>query len=261
MKNIIYLTLFVAILIPAKSSFAQQPCGVVVGAGPIGVGVMVPCPPPPPPPPPQRVIVVRRHHDNVPPQEPKVATTVPVPGDLNNLDITDVNRWTVGIMFDSTSSDEGGLAGSMVFGRFLFLENLSFELGFASLSSCTNCNSLAHRKDSRVHFSTNWYWNRIKHSGFNPFLKAGFIFSNITMYNDSDASSYTSAVSGVEIGGGIEWRIIPWLSLEVQGTFMSNEQSPDDTDDYGTIDSHLRNGIAPVNASGFNFRFGINVNF
>ncbi|MBU1221340.1 hypothetical protein KKF34_02550 [Myxococcota bacterium] len=255
MKTLLIVSTLFSLFFSTNAS-AQQPCGTIVtGHGPIGVAVSVPCPPPPP-----RVVIVRRR----PVRryiDPAPAPAPVAPVDVSGLDITDVNRWTVGIMFDSTSSDKGGLAGSMVFGRFLFLENLSFELGFAGLTSCTNCNELASRKDSRVHTSVNWYWDRIKHSGFNPFLKGGFVFSNITMYNDVNGSSATTSVTAVELGGGLEWRIIPWLSLEIQATLMTNNNATDKTDDYAPINDAHTKGIPPVGANGINIRFGLNVNF
>ncbi len=247
------------------SAQAQVCGGGFVGVGPIGVGVVVDCPPPPPP-----VVVVRpRVRRVVRPivvEQPVVVTRQarplpPPPPAVMAPRGAMVPRWTIGAMMDSSSYGDGGLLGGGIYARFLLSDQVAVEGHLSGLESCTNCNALAHRTDARAGIAGLYFLNPVQAEGMNLYLKGGITSNQITYNNDVNMVSQSTSQTNFEAGGGIEWRLAPWLSLNAEVTAMSAVSGEEIG--RGPLDDHIGNGIpaSDLGNSAVNFRLGISAHF
>lgn len=246
------------------SAVAQVCAGGFVGVGPIGVGVVVDCPPPPPP-----VVVVRprrvvRHvvvEQPVVVQQQQARPLPPPPPAITASRGIMAPRWTLGAMMDSSSYSDGGMVGGGVYARFLLNDQLAVEGHISGQDSCTNCNSLAHRNDARAGIAGLYFLNPVQADGLNLYLKGGVTSNQITYINDYNGDSMSTSQVNFEAGGGIEWRLAPWLSLNVEVTAMSAISGEEIG--RGSLDDHIGNGIpaSDLGNGAVNFRMGIAAHF
>lgn len=242
-----------------------QICGAgVIGVGPIGVGVIVDCPPPPPPP----VVVVRPrvrrvYHHAPPPPPPPVVRQAPLPPPPPILTQSQpfVPRLTLGIMMDSSSYSDGGLVGGGVLARYLLSENLAVEGHISGLGSCTSCNELAYRNDARVGIAGLYFLNPVQAVGMNLYVKGGVTFNTITYENDVNWDFESTSQTNLEVGGGIEWRLTPYLSLNAEITAMGAIGGSEIG--HGPISEPMAKGIpgSDLNNGAVNFRLGVSTHF
>lgn len=280
MKNLLFVVVsFLSIsFFNIQNSNSQVPCGGgIIGIGPIGIGVVVDCPPPPPPP---RVIVVRRvvrpvvRYAPVPVQPPCVETNscqqpvrqAPVSVPAAPADIARASEslplLSVGAFIDSSSYEDGGLAGGGVNIKYLFSPHFGIELSTSFLSSCTNCNEYASREDTRVGISALYYLGGAKVTGLNLYLKGGFVVNSIRFTDERNGDNSTVEQTNFELGGGIELKLSRSLSLNIEATGMVAGET-DESIGHGPIPANMSKGIpSSDNTSGaFNFRAGINFHF
>jgi len=259
-------TLLVSLVLASFSfiDFASaQVCGGgLIGVGPIGVGVMIPCPPPPP------MYVVRPRRVIRPvyiQQQPVVIqqnrTLPPPPAAIMAPQEQYVPRLTLGVMMDSSSYDDGGLVGGGVYARYLLSQQFAVEGHVGGLNSCTNCNEVAYRSDSRVGVAGLYFLNQVQPVGMNLYVKGGLTVNNITFSNDITWESQSISQTNLEVGGGVEWRLTPWLSLNVEVTGMGAVGG----EEIGTgpINEQLAPGIpsSDINNGAVNFRLGFSTHF
>jgi len=246
---------------------AQVCGGGVIGVGPIGVGVLVPCPPPPP------MVVVRRRVVRPVYVQPVVIeqpayprpvvrqTVPPPPAAIMAPQEQFVPRLTLGVMMDSSSYEDGGLAGGGVFARYLLSQQFAVEGHVSGLSSCTNCNEVAYRTDSRAGVAGLYFLNPVQAVGMNLYVKGGLTVNNMTFSNDITWESESISQTNLEVGGGIEWRLTPWLSFNVEVTGMGAVGG----EEIGTgpINEQLAPGIpsSEINNGAVNFRLGVSTHF
>jgi hypothetical protein len=260
-------TLLVSLVLASFSfvDFASaQVCGGgIIGVGPIGVGVMIPCPPPPP----VYVVRPRRVIRPVYIQQPVIVQQQaprplpPPPAAIMGPQEQFVPKLTLGLMMDSSSYEDGGLIGGGVYARYLLSQQFAVEGHVGSLSSCTNCNEVAYRTDSRVGVAGLYYLNPVLPVGMNLYVKGGLTVNNITFSNDITWESESISQTNLEVGGGVEWRLAPWLSLNVEVTGMGAVGG----EEIGTgpINEQLSPGIpsSGINNGAVNFRLGISTHF
>jgi hypothetical protein len=276
MKKIFILTsLIFTFAFPVTKAEAQSPCvGLgILGIGPFGIGIVIDCPPPLPPPPPAVVIIRRRRAPKrcsyaAPPvmRRPRrvrrtyVAPVAPATIINSNYSKPISRLFTLGVLMDSASYDDGGLIGGGVYGRYI-LGQFAAEISFTSLSSCTNCNEFAYREDNRVSTSALFFLNKIKPVGINFYIKGGIIHNTITFYNNNELTSSSYEQTKLEIGGGVEWRLSPWLSLNAEVTGMIGSQD-DEEIGHGSLNENMSLGIPSGDQNGgINFRLGIATHF
>ncbi|MBU1218209.1 porin family protein [Myxococcota bacterium] len=281
MKNLLFVavTFFSLSFFNIQNSNAQVPCGGgIIGIGPIGIGVVVDCPPPPPPP---RVIVIRRvvrpvvRYAPVPvavqptcvetnscQPVPRAPVSVPAaPADISRASES-LPMLSVGAFIDSSSYEDGGLAGGGVNVKYLFSPHFGIELSTSFLSSCTNCNEFASREDTRVGLSALYYLGGAKVRGLNLYLKGGFVVNSIRFTDERNGDNSSVEQTNFEFGGGLELKLSRSLSLNVEATGMVAGET-DESIGTKPIPSHMSKGIpSSDNSSGaFNFRAGINFHF
>lgn len=264
-------TLLVSLVLASLSfidlASAQVCGGGVIGVGPIGVGVVIPCPPPPP------VVVVRRRVVRpvvVAPvvveqpvyHRPVVRQTVPLPpAAIMAPQEQFVPRLTLGVMMDSSSYEEGGLAGGGIFARYLLSSQFAVEGHVSGLNSCTNCHEVAYRTDSRAGVAGLYFLNPVQAVGMNLYVKGGLTVNNIKFSNDLTWESQSLSQTNLEVGGGLELRLTPWLSLNVEVTGMGAVGGEEFG--HGPIDPQLATGIpsSDLDNGAINFRLGVSTHF
>jgi opacity protein-like surface antigen len=287
MKKLIFISFIIFSLIGVEKANAQAPCsGIgILGIGPIGIGIIIDCPPPLPPP---RVIVLRsrrnpcgydsrgeceyaprrRYKPVVKRYAPvrrtyvqKKVSVVTAPSIIKRtLDIT-VPRLTLGVMFNSASYEDGGMSGGGVYARYLLGKNIGIEASLSGLSSCTNCNELITREDTRTSVSVLYFLGRQKSEGLNFYLKAGLTAASITFNNELNGLSESTSQSSLDFGGGVEWKLTKHFSLNIEGS-ISNPTS-DDEFGTGSLSEEISKGVPGVSSTstGFNLKIGIGTHF
>jgi len=169
-------------------------------------------------------------------------------------------RWTMGLMFDSSSYEDGGLAGGGVYARFMVTPRLAVEGAISTLTSCTSCNPENSRVDNRFTTSALWFFGGIRPEGLNVYVKGGLVFNNITFSNHSGYEQEATQTS-LEFGAGLELRMGQWFSINAEGTFMGGATGDDIG--LGSIIEAQGNGIpsSSLDSGAFNFKIGIAAHF
>ncbi|MBU1238847.1 hypothetical protein KJ865_03980, partial [Myxococcota bacterium] len=190
------------------------------------------------------------------------APVVAAPSALGNSPVQDFSRFSIGLFVDSSSYEDGGLAGTGVHARYMFSPQLAIEASGSVLSSCTNCNEYASRVDSRFGIAGLWYLGGKREAGMNLYLKGGIIFNNIVFSNDMTGETTDVQQTNLELGGGLELKLSRSFGIYAEATGMV--ASEDDTSvETGPLTGNLSRGIpSSTNANGaFNFRAGITYHF
>ncbi|MDA3862524.1 MAG: hypothetical protein PF689_01505 [Deltaproteobacteria bacterium] len=290
MKKLIALTTFILGITTFQINHvqAQSPCtGIgILGVGPFGIGIAMDCPPPEPPP---AVVVIKRHRDRCRKpscrperrhprrrhrrrrrrrrrpvyREPVVDNTpvVEAPSEIGNY--SQMRRWSLAAIFDSSSFDDGGLAGGGIAAQFMFSPNWAIEGTYTTLTSCTNCNEYVQRIDSRVSTSMLYYLKPLRNRGIFFYAKAGLLFSAIYFEPETGATDMYDQTESVatELGGGLRWKLSDLLSLNFETTVMQTVGGEDIG--HGTINPNQTLGVpdSAIDKTGINIRFGLAIHF
>ncbi len=291
-STLIALVSFFSISMFAVSSQAQVPCGGgIVGIGPFGIGVVIDCPPPvvvvrprivrPAP----RVVVIERRggcYEDAPCHQPRpvyrrpaysrpapapaprvaAAPVVAAPAGLATAPGQDFTRFSISLFVDSSSYEDGGLAGGGFNGRYMLSRQFAVEASISGLSSCTNCNEYASRVDSRFGIAGLWYLGGKRDMGMNLYLKGGVVFNSITFTNDLTGETSDVQQTNFELGGGLELKLSRAFGIYAEATGMVASED-DSSVGTGPIYGNMSNGIpSSDNGNGaFNFRAGISWHF